>query len=63
MVTTLSKLVEQIQTGAIPEWLHNYVEANRDTIANELRQKGTCTIKGPDGIEVVIEADKQAAAA
>jgi hypothetical protein len=63
MVTTLSKLVEEIQAGAIPEWLHTYVEANRDAIASELRQNGKCTLKGPEGIEVTIEAEKQVAAA
>jgi hypothetical protein len=63
MVTTLSKLVEMIQDGAIPAWVRDYVVANKDAIAQGLRDNGVYTLNGPDGIEVTIRAEKRAAAA
>jgi hypothetical protein len=63
VVTTLSQLVNMIQEGAIPAWVRDYVVAHRDEIATELRTTGIYTLRGPNGIEVVVRAEKQAAAA
>ncbi len=63
MVTTLSKLVEMIDRGAIPAWLRDYVEANREAIERDLREKGSYTFRGPEGIEINVETEKKAVAA
>jgi hypothetical protein len=63
MVTRLSDLVERTQGAAIPMWLHHAVVEQRETIEKELREKGQFTLKGPNGEQVVIRAEKQTAAA
>ncbi len=60
MVTTLSKLVDMIQSGAVPAWLRNEVQSNRNQIAAALREKGSYTFIGPDGEQIEIRAEKQA---
>jgi hypothetical protein len=62
MVTTLSSLVETIQTGAIPAWLRDYVVAHKDEIVTVLDQGGSYTFKSPSGEEIVIRAEKAVAA-
>lgn len=63
MVTTLSKLVDMIQGGAVPAWLRNQVLANKDQIASALREKGFYTLRGPNGETIEIRTQNQAAAA
>jgi hypothetical protein len=63
MVTTLSKLVDMIQSGAVPAWLRSYVLANKDEIAKALRENGEVTIPGPKGEEVSIRTEKSTATA
>ena len=63
MVTTLSKLVDMIQSGAVPAWLREEVLAHRDQIADALRNTGIYTFKGPQGESIEIRAEKQSAAA
>ncbi len=63
MVTTLSKLVDMIQSGAVPGWLRAYVLAHKDEIAAALRDHGVFTIPGPNGEQVSIRAEKRAATA
>jgi hypothetical protein len=63
MVTTLSKLVEMIQTGAIPAWLRDEVVANKERISRELRENGVYTLKSPNGTEVIIRAERVGQAA
>ncbi len=61
MVTTLSKLVDMIQGGAVPAWLRDYVLANKAKIEDELRRNGTSKIPGPNGEIVNINAERRAA--
>lgn len=64
MVTTLSRLVEMIQTGAVPAWLREYVLEHKEDISNGLRQRGEFTIPaGPNGEQVNIRADRRTAGA
>lgn len=63
MVTTLSKLVDMIQSGAVPAWLRNEVFANRNQIAHALLEDGVYEFHGPSGEIVEIRTEKQAAAA
>jgi hypothetical protein len=64
MVTTLSKLVDMIQSGAVPAWLRAYVLAHKDEIGTSLREEGIFTIPaGPNGEHVTIRAEKRAATA
>jgi hypothetical protein len=63
MVTTLSKLVELIQAGAVPAWLRAYVLENKDKIAEALREHGEYTITGPKGEQVNIRTERLAATA
>jgi hypothetical protein len=63
MVTTLSSLVETIQTGAIPAWLRDYVVAHKDEIEKSLNKDGSYTFKSPTGEEIVIRTEKAAVAA
>ena len=51
-----------MQRGAVPVWLREYVNSNRDQIAAELRQKGLFVFKAPDGEEITIRAEKAATA-
>ena len=63
MVTTLSKLVDMIQSGAVPAWLRNEVLEKRDTMAKALREKGVYVVSSPNGEQIEIRAEKRAAAA
>jgi hypothetical protein len=63
MVTTLSKLVDMIQGGAVPAWLRDEVLNNRNQIAAALRENGSYTFISPDGEKIEIRAEKQVAAA
>lgn len=63
MVTTLSKLVEMTQGSAVPRWLRDHVLEKREEISEELKKNGTYTIRGPNGDEIVIQAEKQIVAA
>ncbi|MGB2676824.1 MAG: hypothetical protein WAN12_07050 [Candidatus Acidiferrum sp.] len=60
MVTTLSKLVEMIQSGAVPAWVRDYILAHQDEIVIALRENGAFTIPGgPNGEQVSIRAEKR----
>jgi hypothetical protein len=63
MVTTLSRLVEMMESGTIPVWLRDEITAKREQIANALRDGGEIALDGPNGERVSIRGDKQAAAA
>lgn len=63
MDTTLSKLVEMIERGAVPTWLRDEILAKKDDIAKVLRDGGSFTFVGPDGEKVNITAEKNAVAA
>ena len=63
MVTTLSELVKMTQGTAIPAWLRDAVMENKDEITKALRESGQYTIKGKNGEQVVIRAEKQTVAA
>jgi hypothetical protein len=63
MVTTLSKLVEMMERGAIPAWIRDAVTAKREEIVKELHEKGVYTLEGPNGENVNIRASKTAVAA
>ena len=63
MVTTLSKLVDMIQSGAVPAWLRNEVIANRNQIASTLIENGLYVFHGPSGETIEIRTEKQVAAA
>jgi hypothetical protein len=63
MVTTLSRLVDMIQSGAVPAWLRNEVLSNKNQIVAALRENGSYTFDGPNGERIEIRAEKQAAAA
>jgi hypothetical protein len=51
----LSELVRAIQSGAIPRWLHDHVTGNKAAIIAELEEKGSYSIKGPDGTVVKVD--------
>ena len=61
MVTTLSKIVGMIQSGAVPFWLREYVVANKEEIAHQLRQNGVYTFRSPVGEEITVRAERRAA--
>lgn len=63
MVTTLSELVEKTQGRAVPSWLRDDIFAKKDEIARALRESGEYTLVGPNGEQVVIQAEKQTVAA
>jgi len=63
MVTTLSKLVEMMERGAIPAWIRDEVTAHREEIAAALQTDGVYTLVGPNGERVEIRAKKAAVAA
>lgn len=63
MVTTLSRLVDMIQRGAIPAWLRDEIFAKREEIAQALREGGMYTLIGPSGEKIEIRAEKRVAAA
>jgi len=63
MITTLSKLVETMETGAIPVWVRDAVQSRRSEIIAELSRTGSYTLQGPDGVQVEIRAEKQHVAA
>lgn len=63
MVTTLSKLVDMIQSGAVPAWLRAQVIANRDQIASALLKNGVYVLHGPNGEMIEVSTEKQVAAA
>ena len=63
MITTLSKLVETMETGAIPVWVRDAVQAKRAEIIEELSRTGLYTLRGPNGELVEIRAEKQHVAA
>jgi hypothetical protein len=63
MVTTLSKLVDMIQGGAVPAWLRNEVLEKRGTIAKALRENGVYVVSSPNGEQIEIRAEKRATAA
>jgi len=50
IVGKLSELVESIQQSAIPKWLYDYVNQNREKITYELNQQGVCKISGPNAM-------------
>ena len=63
MVTTLSKLVDMIQSGAaVPAWFRNQVTANREQITNALLEDGIYVFHGPSGETIEIRAERQVAA-
>jgi hypothetical protein len=62
MVTSLSKLVDMIQDGAVPTWLRDEVVANRADIERALVTKGFYTFTSPDGEQIEIRAEKAVAA-
>lgn len=63
MVTTLSKLVEMTQGGAVPAWLRTFVLDKKDDIVTALRRDGEYTFDGPNGERVTIKAEKEASVA
>ena len=63
MITSLSELAALIQDGSVPTWLREAVNAKRDEILIALQQKGSYTLAGPNGEEVVIRRREAAAAA
>jgi hypothetical protein len=63
MVTTLSKLVDMIQSGAVPAWLRDEVIAHRDQITNALLENGVYALHGPSGEIIEVWTEKQVAAA
>jgi hypothetical protein len=62
LVTSLSKLVDMIQSEAVPSWLRDEVVAHRDEIAKALEETGVYELNGPGGLRIEIRADKAAAA-
>jgi len=62
MVTTLSKIVEMIERGAIPAWVREQVFSNKEEIAQALRENGSYTLTGPNGEEIEIRVEKAVAA-
>jgi predicted transcriptional regulator YheO len=62
MITSFSGLVEMMQQGAVPAWLREYVNSNREQIANALREKGVFELNAPNGEQIIIRAEKAAAA-
>lgn len=62
MITSFSRLVEMMQQGAVPAWLREYVNSNRDLIATALREKGVYEFSAPNGEQITIKAEKAAAA-
>ena len=63
MVTTLSKLVEMMEQGAIPAWIRDAVVAHRQEISKALHEEGLYTLNGPNGERVDIRTNKTAVAA
>jgi hypothetical protein len=63
MVTSLSQLIDLIQSGAVPAWLREYVLAHKDDIAQTLRERGAFTIPGPNGEQINIRTEKTSATA
>jgi hypothetical protein len=63
MITTLSKLVETMETGAIPLWFRDAVQSKRSEIIEVLSRTGFYTLQGPDGVQVEIRAEKRRVAA
>jgi len=63
MVTTLSKLVEMIERGSIPAWLRDSILERKEEIAKALQAGNPYTLKGPNGEEIEIRAEKRVAAA
>jgi hypothetical protein len=62
MVTTsFSQLVESMQRGDVPIWLREYVNSNRDKIADALRKNGVFEFRAPNGEQIVIHAEKAVA--
>ena len=63
MVTTLSKLVEMIEHGSVPDWWREQIIAHKEEIVQALRRGGSFTLTGQNGEQVTIHAEKQTAAA
>jgi len=63
MVTTLSKLVEMIERGTVPDWWREQIIAKKEEIDQALREGGSFTLIGQNGEQVTIRAEKQTAAA
>jgi len=63
MATTLSRLVEMIESGTVPTWLRDEIMTRKDQIAKALRDGGEISLHGPNGERVHIRADNQAVAA
>lgn len=63
MVTSLSKLVDQIEEGSVPAWLRQTVQEKKEEIVQQLRGSGSYTLTGPNGERVTITAKREAAAA
>jgi hypothetical protein len=48
MVSRFSELVDTFQRGAIPRWLVDYVQNNRQLLITQLQMNGVTTIPSPD---------------
>jgi hypothetical protein len=53
----LSELVETIQKGVIPKWLHDYVQRYRENIVRSLESTGQYSIPMPGGGEIIIRQE------
>jgi hypothetical protein len=62
MVTSLSKLVDMIQSGSVPEWFRDEVVNNREQIVRDLIDHGEYSFKSPGGEQITIYSEKEAAA-
>lgn len=58
MVSSLSRLVDILQRGAVPSWVRDSVASHRREIANALAEGGSYTLRGPNGEEIEIRASK-----
>jgi hypothetical protein len=63
MITSLSKLVDQIEEGSVPAWLRQAVQQKKEEIVQQLRANGSYILTGPNGERVTITAKREAAAA
>jgi hypothetical protein len=62
MITSLSKLSALIQEGSVPTWLREAVNTKKDEIVRALEERGSYTLTGPGGVEVIITRVQAAAA-
>jgi hypothetical protein len=59
MVAELSQLAILIEEGAIPQWIRDKIEQNKDQISQALREGITFSLHGPQGQEVTITQKKK----